>query len=159
MLGLLCRSSSSDASDDGSYSSKDTASSVDSSGASLDEATSSDNGSSARGRRNDNRRYGIDSGRIMLLTVEDILFFGLSYVGFGEERQQVRDKLSVDRFKAHFGPEPRTCLDVLLDLKEHFGSDVIYKDVMMAMNWLKLCEFFLFLSYHLSRCAADFVHE
>ncbi|KAL7537796.1 hypothetical protein ACHAWF_011304 [Thalassiosira exigua] len=78
----------------------------------------------------------------MLLTEEDILFFGLSYVGFGEARQHVRMSMNIDRFKAHFGPDPRTVKDILLDLKEDFASNIVYKDVMMAMNWLKLydCE-------------------
>ena len=91
-------------------------------------------------RRNDNQRYGIAVDREMLLTNEDILFFGLTYAGFGEERQQVRDTLNIARFKAHFGPEPRTVKDILFDLKETFGSSIIYKDVLMAMNWLKLCK-------------------
>lgn len=76
----------------------------------------------------------------MLLTDEDILLFGLSYVGFGEERQQVRKKLNVDRFKAHFGSEPKTVKDVSHALNEEFGSSIVYKDVMMPMSWLKLCE-------------------
>ncbi|KAL7548803.1 hypothetical protein ACHAWF_012061 [Thalassiosira exigua] len=74
----------------------------------------------------------------MLLTKEDVLFFGLSYVGFGEERQHVREALNVNRFKAHFGPEPTTVVDILIDLKEDFSSDLIYRDVFMSMNWLKL---------------------
>ena len=78
-------------------------------------------------------------GRNMFLTSEDILFFGLSYVGFGEERQNVRSTLNIDRFKAHFGPEPRTVKDVLHDLKAEFGSNIVYRNVMMTMNWLKLC--------------------
>jgi hypothetical protein len=99
-------------------------------------------------RRNDNHRYGISIERQMLLTNEDILLFGLTYSGFGEERQNVRNSLNVDRFKAHFGPEPRTVKDILLDLKAEFSGDVVYKDVMMAMNWLKLCK----LSMQCSSC-------
>ena len=78
------------------------------------------------------------------------MFFGLSFAGFGEERQRVRESLNVDRFKAHFGPEPRTVKDILYDLKESLGSSIIYKDVMMAMNWLKLCKY----RGRLSRCCA-----
>ena len=89
--------------------------------------------------RSDNHRYGVSIERKMLLTNEDILFFGLSYVGFGEERQNVRSTLNIDRFKAHFGPEPRTVKDILHDLKEEFGSNIVCRDAMMAMNWLKLC--------------------
>ena len=90
--------------------------------------------------RNDNQRYGIDIERQMLLTEDDILFFGLSYAGFAEPRQGVRNSLNIDRFKAHFGPEPRTVKDILLDLKAEFGGGIVFKDVMMAMNWLKLCK-------------------
>ena len=100
-------------------------------------------GNNSIARNNNNQRYGIDVERQMILTEEDILFFGLTYIGFGEERQQVRDSLNVQRFKAHFGPEPITVKDLLLDLKEDFGSGIIYKDVMMAMNWLKLCKKFI----------------
>lgn len=100
--------------------------------------------------KNANKRYGIAPHRRMLLTVEDIMFFGLSFAGFGEERQRVRESLNVDRFKAHFGPEPRTVKDILYDLKESLGSSIIYKDVMMAMNWLKLCKY----RGRLSRCCA-----
>ena len=52
----------------------------------------------------------------------------------------VRDSLNVDRFKAHFGPEPRTVKDILLDLKAEFGGGIVFKDLMMAMNCLKLCK-------------------
>ena len=91
-------------------------------------------------KRSDNCRYAIDTKRQMLLTDEDILLFGLSYVGFGEEQQQVRKILNVDRFKAHFGSEPKTVKDVSHALNEEFGSSIVYKDVMMPMSWLKLCE-------------------
>ena len=104
-------------------------------------------GSVQRERKNDNHRYGINIERQMFLTEEDVLFFGLTYAGFGEERQNVRDSLSIDRFKAHFGPEPRTVRDILLDLEAEFRGDIVFKDVMMAMNWLKLCE----LSMHHAR--------
>ena len=93
----------------------------------------------AKDHRINNKKYGIVSGRVMLLTDEDILFFGLSYAGFEETRQNVRANLNIDRFKAFFGPEPRTVKDLLYDLKEKY-PDIIYRDVMMTMNWLKLCK-------------------
>lgn len=93
----------------------------------------------------------IDLSLEILITTEDILFFGLCHVGFGEERQQVREKLCVSRFIAHFGVEPRTVKDLLLELKEKFTA-LVFKQVMMALNWLKMCKsllagciFFLFL--------------
>ena len=41
-----------------------------------------------------------------------------------------------------FLAEPRTVKDILLDLKEDFTSDIIYKDVTMTMNFMKLCKLF-----------------
>ena len=75
----------------------------------------------------------------MLLTDEDILFFGLYYAGFEETRQKVRANLNIDRFKAFFGPEPRTVRDLFYDLQEKY-PDIIFRDVLMTMNWLKLCK-------------------
>ena len=86
-----------------------------------------------------NQRYGIGINRVMLLTIEDITFFGLSYAGFDEKRQNVRESLIIDRFKAFYGPEPRTVKDLLLDLKEKYPN-IIYREVMMTLNWLKLCK-------------------
>ncbi|KAL7524033.1 hypothetical protein ACHAWF_000792, partial [Thalassiosira exigua] len=96
--------------------------------------------SSTRPRRvrNNNKRYDIGIDRRFMLTVEDVRFFGLCYAGFDQTRQHVRASLNEDRFKAHYGPDPRTVVDVLHDLKEEFGSGLIYKDSMMTMNWLKL---------------------
>ena len=86
--------------------------------------------------------------RLVILTHHDILHFGLVHVGFGDERQNVREKLTVDRFKSFFGSEPRTVKDVLLDLKEEFPN-IVFKEVMMSMNWLKLCKFFRHLCIYL----------
>ena len=85
------------------------------------------------------KRYSINLDRQMLITEEDVLLFGLSYVGFGEERQNVRVELNTSRFKSHFGVEPRTIKDLLVDLKEEFSGGIIYRDVFMTLNWLKLC--------------------
>ena len=86
-----------------------------------------------------NLRYGIGIDRVMLLTIEDIAFFGLSYAGFEEKRQNVRESLNIDRFKAFYGPEPKTVKDLLLDLKDKYPN-IVYRDVMMTLNWLKLCK-------------------
>ena len=37
----------------------------------------------------------------------------------------MRSNLNIDRFKAHFGPEPRIVKDILHDLKEEFGSNIV----------------------------------
>lgn len=107
--------------------------------ASISNQNSGDNNRGIKSLSEDKKRYGLD--RPMLLTNEDILFFGLTYVGFDDKRQKVRNTLNVDRFKAHFGAEPRTIKDLLNDLKEEFTSDLIYRDVMMTLNWLKICKF------------------
>lgn len=75
-----------------------------------------------------------------IVTHHDILAFGLAHVGFEEERQNVRIALNIDRFKTHFGPDPRAIKDLFLDLEEDFEG-IKYKEVMMALNWLKLCKF------------------
>ena len=86
------------------------------------------------------KRYSINLDRQMFITKEDALLFGLSYVGFGEERQNVRVELNTSRFKSHFGVEPRTIKDLLVDLKEEFSGGIIYRDLFMTLNWLKLCK-------------------
>ena len=74
------------------------------------------------------------------VTKDDILFYGLCHVGFGDNRQNVRFELNENRFKGFFGVEPRTVKDLLTTLKEEFPDELIFKQVMMAMNWLKMCE-------------------
>ena len=71
------------------------------------------------------------------MTSEDIFFYGLCYVGFGEEGQKVAMKKSVDRFKAHYGPEPRSVKDLMSDLCHEF-PDSSFKELLMGLNWLKL---------------------
>ena len=75
------------------------------------------------------------------VTKDDILFYGLCLVGFGDNRQNVRFELNENRFKGFFGVEPRTVKDLLTTLKEEFPDELIFKQVMMAMNWLKMCEY------------------
>ena len=82
-------------------------------------------------------RYSVPKLEASILTSDDILFYGLCFVGFGEERQKVVKDKSVYRFKAHFGPEPRTVKDLMSDLCEKF-SDTSFKELLMALNWLKL---------------------
>jgi hypothetical protein len=72
-----------------------------------------------------------------IMTVDDILFYGLCHVGFGEERQRVVNETSVNRFKAHYGPEPRTVKDLMSDLCCEF-PDTTFKELLMGLNWLKL---------------------
>ena len=82
-------------------------------------------------------RYTIPKLDARIMTADDILVYGLSFVGFGEERQRVVIETSVHRFKAHYGPEPRTVKDLLSDLCNEF-PDTSFKELMMGLNWLKL---------------------
>ena len=82
-------------------------------------------------------RYTVPKLDANIVTADDILNYGLRYVGFGEERQKVVEKTSVDRFKAHFGPEPRTVKDLMSDLCTEF-PDTEFKELLMGLNWLKL---------------------
>ena len=72
-----------------------------------------------------------------IMTVDDIFLYGLCYVGFGREWQQVKEQLSVDQFNAHYGLEPRMVKDLMIDLRNELPSTCL-KDLLMGLNWLKL---------------------
>lgn len=82
-------------------------------------------------------RYQVPRLDASIMRTHDILAYGLIYVGFGKERQNVVEKTSVDRFKAHYGPEPRTVKDLMSDLVDAFPS-MTFKELLMGLNWLKL---------------------
>ena len=65
-------------------------------------------------------RYTIPRMDAMIITVDDILHYVLCYVGFGDKWQKVVRVTNVDRFKAHFGPKPRTVKDLNSKLLEKF---------------------------------------
>jgi hypothetical protein len=78
-----------------------------------------------------------------LVTQEDVLFVGLSYVGFEGERYNVREKLKFDRFFAHYKLHPLTVLDVWNYFNEHdeaFGKRD-FKVFLYTLNFLKLCKY------------------
>ncbi len=72
-----------------------------------------------------------------IMTADDILCYGLFYVGFGEDRQRVVETKSVDRFKAHYGPEPCSVKDIMSDMCNKF-PDTCFKEFLMGLNWLKM---------------------
>lgn len=82
-------------------------------------------------------RYRVPRLDASIMTAQDILAYGLMYVGFGKERQNVVQKTSVDRFKAHYGPEPQAVKDLMTDLISSFPS-TSFKELLMGLNWLKL---------------------
>ena len=75
-------------------------------------------------------------GDISTITAADLLFAGLTYVGFDKGRQSVRDSENVERFREHYGTPPTTLAPLLNDLKDKF-PEVKLKDALMCLNWLK----------------------
>ena len=47
--------------------------------------------------------------------------------------------MNVGRFKTFLGVESTSVKDLLNKMKEEF-PDIIYKEVMMSINWLKVCK-------------------
>jgi len=72
-------------------------------------------------------------GRIFKSSV--ILFNGLKFVGFEEERQHVCMTTKLQRFRSAFGVGPKAVEALLNDLVLTFPS-LSLKDTPMAMNWL-----------------------
>ncbi|KAL7537676.1 hypothetical protein ACHAXR_011645 [Thalassiosira sp. AJA248-18] len=71
-------------------------------------------------------------------TESEVFSFGLSQVGFDENRQHsVCRDLNIERFKAHYGIEPITVWAIFRDLKKDHPS-VNLKHFMLALNWFKL---------------------
>jgi len=74
---------------------------------------------------------------IRTINESDVLYAGLSYVGFDLRRQQkVNLYRNVERFKAHYGVGPRTVVPFFGDLRDKF-PEIIFKDSLLTMNWLK----------------------
>ena len=77
--------------------------------------TSGEGGRRARGRGNATmveqgagRGNGKDQRADRPRSTSDIFAYGLSLVGFGEDRQKCSKELSLQRFRAHFGVDPKT---------------------------------------------------
>jgi len=68
------------------------------------------------------------------MSSEDIIFYSLCYVGFGEECQRVVMKTSVDHFKAHYGPEPWSVKDLMSDLCYEF-PELYDIELVLAGRW------------------------
>lgn len=71
------------------------------------------------------------------LSSNDLLELGLSYVGFGPERQNVSDDTNVSRFRAHYGVGPKAVKALIGDLEQN-GQNVTPKKLFMSICWLKL---------------------
>jgi hypothetical protein len=69
------------------------------------------------------------------MNVKSVMSFGLEMVGFGAKRQNVRDNLSIRRFRSHFGIGPAVIVAIIVDTK----NDIELKHL-MTLCWLKLYE-------------------
>ena len=92
-----------------------------------------------RGRGSCNNRR----GHLMLMpdisSSNAILADGLSFVGFGEERQQCGKELSVKRFRAYYGIGPRAIKALIADLKRYQpDNELDVKSLFMAISWIRL---------------------
>ena len=69
----------------------------------------------------------------------DVLNFGLSLVGFRDERQKCSDALNLRRFRAHYGIGPRAVNALISDLK-HYQPDksLDLTCLFMTICWIKL---------------------
>jgi len=84
-------------------------------------------------------RYEINT-EISILTVDDVLSAGLSYCGFDVHRQRrVKLDTNINRFKRFFGAPPATIVPMFKDLRDN-DPNIVYKDCLMACNWLYLYE-------------------
>lgn len=76
-------------------------------------------------------------GHVDVIVASDLLQEALILVGFGIERQKVRESENIARFQEHFGAPPVAVANLLNDLRQkHDGVKV--KDALMSMNWLKV---------------------
>ena len=75
---------------------------------------------------------------VIILTDVDILQAGLHYAGFDTKRQgKVNLNRNMTRYKQFYGVDPSTAAPLFRDLRNKFPS-FVYKDGLMAMNWLFL---------------------
>ena len=73
------------------------------------------------------------------MNAKAIMSLGLEMVGFGAKRQNVRDKLNMQRFRSHFGVGPEAIVDIIADMKNG-KRDTLLSHLMMTLCWLKLYE-------------------
>ncbi len=70
----------------------------------------------------------------MAMNVKLVMSFGLEMVGFGAKRQNVRDNLSMQHFRSHFGIGPGVIVAIIADTK----NGIELKHLLMTLWWLKL---------------------
>ncbi len=72
------------------------------------------------------------------MNVKSVMSFGLELVGFGAKRQNVRDKLNLQRFRSHFSIGPEAIIAIIADIKHNKRENIILSHLMMTLCWLKL---------------------
>ena len=96
-------------------------------------------GGGGAGRGNGNNHRGQQVPEAKGLSSRAVLAFGLSLVGFGEERQTCGNDLSVARFRSFFGPSPRAIKFLITLMTEYQPDDKIEMILLfMAISWLHL---------------------
>ncbi|KAL3795955.1 hypothetical protein ACHAWO_010211 [Cyclotella atomus] len=76
-----------------------------------------------------------------IITAEDVLFVGLTYVGFDGSRQDIRDEMNRERFCSFFKLCPEGILDAYRYFSEHSeeeGDIMEFRFFLIALNFLKL---------------------
>ena len=89
---------------------------------------------------------------ISSITSGDILSAGLSYAGFGLDRQRKNNLVrKTEWFKAFYGVEQHTVTPFFEDLRNEY-PDILFKDCLLTMNWLALYETYIILSGRWKYC-------
>ena len=82
----------------------------------------------------------LDLKKHEIATAEDILFVGLTYVGFDGKRQNIRGYMNLERFCSHY----KICPEAIFDAWKYFlhNSDetIEFEDLLLSLNFLKCCE-------------------
>ena len=85
-----------------------------------------------------------------IATAEDVLFVGLTYVGFDGKRQNIRDYMNVERFCSHYKLCPEAIFDAWNYFQENSDEVIEFQDLLISLNFLKSCEwscFYVFLTF------------
>ena len=74
---------------------------------------------------------------IPTITSSGLLFCGLGYAGFDQERQEnVKEATNVRRFVAFYGVPNTTLTPLFIDVMDRYPNTIM-KDLLMTVNWLK----------------------
>lgn len=82
----------------------------------------------------------LDIERHDIVTIEDVMFVGLTYVGFDGKRQEIRLSMNIERFCAHYKLCPEAILDAWNYFNEFGEESIVFKRLLFTLNFLKCCE-------------------